>query len=130
MKAKGSNAERELVAMFHEASYSAVRVAGSGRMNFPAVDVLAGDGKNVIAVECKSTKGEYQYLKADQIDQLLEVSKKFGAKPIVGVKFSTNWLFMNVSDLKRTPSGEYVISKKTASIIGKDFKGITNTTLD
>jgi len=124
-KQKGSNAERELVEMFHKASYSAVRVAGSGSMKFPAVDVIAGNGKDIIAVECKSTKGKHQYLKADQINQLLEVSQKLGAKPVIGIKFGTGWLFMNISDFKRTPSGEYVISKKTALVIGKNFEELT-----
>ena len=52
VKHKGSNAERELVAMFWETGkWSALRIAGSGRMNFPSPDVLAGDGSRVFAID-------------------------------------------------------------------------------
>jgi len=122
VKTKGSNAERELVVMFHGKEWSAIRVAGSGRMNFPSPDVLAGNGSRVLAIECKSTKHPHQYFEAEQIAQLLEFSEKFGAEPWLAVKFSTEWHFLGVDDLSKTKSGKFVANKN--KIKSKSFEEI------
>jgi Holliday junction resolvase len=122
MKAKGSNAERQLVAMFWEKGYAAIRVAGSGSSRFPCPDVLASNGQKTFAVEAKATKTEYQYFRKDQIEQLINFSQVFNAEPILAVKFSSKWYFFYLTNLSITKKGEYVVKKKDAEDIGIYFE--------
>jgi Holliday junction resolvase len=122
MKAKGSNAERQLVAMFWEKDYAAIRVAGSGSSRFPCPDVLASNGRKTFAVEAKATKTDYQYFRKDQIEQLINFSQNFNAEPILAVKFSTNWYFFYLTSLSITKKGEYAIKKRYAEEIGMSFE--------
>jgi Holliday junction resolvase len=122
MKAKGSNAERQLVAMFWEKSYAAIRVAGSGSSRFPCPDVLASNGRKTFAVEAKATKTDYQYFRKDQIEQLINFSQVFNAEPILAVKFSAKCYFFYLTNLSITKKGEYVVKKKDAEEIGISFQ--------
>lgn len=125
MKSKGSAAERELVAMFwNTGRWSALRIAGSGRMNFPSPDVLAGNGSQVFAIECKSTKHKLQYIDAEQIQQLKDFAAKFGATPLVAVKFSSEWHFCSPDDMKITSAGKHVLHKNKHSNICKQFEDL------
>jgi holliday junction resolvase Hjr len=125
MKVKGSVAERELVAMFwNTGEWSALRIAGSGRMNFPSPDVLAGNGSQIFAIECKSTKHTRQYIEDDQIQQLKDFAAKFGAKPVIAVKFSTKWHFYDPEDMERTPKGAHMIHKEKHAHRKKEFEDL------
>lgn len=121
MKAKGSNAERDLIHLFWRNNYAALRIAGSGRMNYPSPDILASNGSKILAIECKATKQNYQYFKKEQVEQLIQFSKLFGAEPMIAIKFSTDWHFFGLGDLKETPSGEMVIKRGAES---KEFSEI------
>lgn len=121
MKAKGSNAERALVAKFWEAGFASIRVAGSGVSRFPCPDVLASNGTRTIAVEAKATKKDVQYFKEKQITELIEFSRTFGAEPILAVKFSTRWAFFELFKLRQTPNGDYAVSKKDVEELGMNF---------
>ena len=99
MKRKGSNAERELVAMFAGIGWAAIRVAGSGSSKFPSPDVLVSNGSKVIAIESKSSKSKYQYFNPLQLQQLDTFARTFNAEPWLAVKFSNNWKFFKPSDL-------------------------------
>lgn len=121
MKAKGSNAERDLIHLFWQNNYAALRIAGSGRMNYPSPDILASNGERTIAIECKATKKSQQYFDKEQIDQLIQFSKMFRAEPLIAIKFSANWHFFNLEDLNSTPSGKFVIKKGAES---KEFSMI------
>ena len=67
-KKKGTRAERELIHMFFKSEpWASVRVAGSGSMPFPCPDLVAGNGKRVLAIECKSL--------ADNIFQTTRISR-------------------------------------------------------
>ena len=110
-KAKGSNAERELVTMLWGLGFAAIRAAGSGVSRFYSPDVLASNGSKIVAVECKSTKHGYQYFDPEQIRQLKEFSRIFGAEPWLAVKFSTTWKFFKPEDLKPTKNA-FVVMKK------------------
>lgn len=112
MKVKGSNAERHLVSMFWEHGFASLRIAGSGSMRFPSCDVLAANGSNIIAIECKATKKDRQYITEDQINDLIKFSRMFTAVPIVAVKFSSEWRFYHPDELRRTANGSIVINKK------------------
>jgi Holliday junction resolvase len=103
-KQKGSNAEREIIHMFWQTSdWAACRVAGSGSIKYPSPDIIAANLKRKLAIECKSTKSEYQYLEKREINELLEYSRKTNAEPWIAIKFSrTDWGFIQIKDLKET----------------------------
>lgn len=122
LKAKGLNAERELVRMFNEQDWRAVRVAGSGSIKYPAPDVIASNGSRRIVVECKTTKSANQYLDVKQIDELRQFSKALLAEPWVGVRFAGQpWLFVSLEDLSQTNT-RYVISIEQARLKGVLFE--------
>ena len=102
-KAKGSNVERELIAMFWDAGWGAVRVAGSGGSKFPNPDVLASNKTRRVAVECKFVSGDKKYFSNGDVEQLEFFAEKFGAEAWIGVKFSRkDWFFIKTEDLSST----------------------------
>jgi Holliday junction resolvase len=115
-KSKGINAERELIHLFWHRRWACVRVAGSGASRYPTPDILAGGKNRVLAVECKSCKGYYQYFEKEEIDRLKEFSDCFGAEAWVGVRFSkAEWLFFRVDELTRTKNN-YVVTRETKGL--------------
>lgn len=122
MKAKGSNAERELIRLFWENGFAAVRAAGSGSTRFPSPDIIVSNKLKILAIECKATKGLKQYLSQEDIDQLLIFSKTFGAQPWIGVRFNIlRWYFLAIEDLEKTPTG-FVITINNAKNKGLLFE--------
>jgi holliday junction resolvase Hjr len=122
-KAKGSCAERELIHLFWNNGWAAMRAAGSGSTSFPSPDIIVGNARRKIALECKITKSEgYQYLKFKEIEELKKFSVTFGAESYVAVKFSKYpWFFLMLEDLNETDSG-YAISFSTAQNKGLLFE--------
>jgi len=88
--------------MLWGSNWAAVRAAGSGVTKFYCPDVIASNGKSVIAFECKSTKYKYQHLDSQQISDLEKFAKAFNAKPVIAVKFSAEWKFFGIDDLQKT----------------------------
>lgn len=102
-KAKGSKGERELIKIFNEAGWSAIRAAGSGSSRYPSPDILAANARRRLAIECKVTKEQKKYFLNEEIEQLQVFSQKFGAESWVGVKFPDEpWYFLMLEDLKDT----------------------------
>ena len=103
-KTKGINAERELIHKFWNSDgWSAVRIAGSGSMKYPSADVLASNTLRKLAIECKTTKESKKYFQKDEIEQLRQFSRIFGAEPWIGIKFNRiDWHFVNLEDLEDT----------------------------
>ncbi|MCX6710021.1 MAG: Holliday junction resolvase Hjc [Candidatus Woesearchaeota archaeon] len=121
-KSKGSNAERELVSMFWKAGWAAIRVAGSGSARFPNPDVLAGNKKRHVAVECKTVHDIKKYLNSADVGQIREFSDKFGAEPWIGIRFdSDEWYFLSLEDLEGTSEGNFVVSLQLAKKKGLLF---------
>ena len=121
-KSKGSNAERELLHMFWSKGFATIRSAGSGSMKYPGPDLLVGNKIRRMAIECKTTKSEKIYLNNHDVEQLSEFSNIFDARPLFAVKFPRkNWLFLNLEDLEKTPTG-YVIDIKVAELRGTSFE--------
>jgi Holliday junction resolvase len=102
-KAKGSNAERELIHAFWKHGWAAIRTAGSGSNHYPSPDIIAGNALRRIALECKATREIKQYLTKKEVDELKEYSQKFGAEPWIAVKFDrVDWFFVPAEDLECT----------------------------
>lgn len=102
-KAKGTKGERELIRLFNEAGWSAIRAAGSGSSPYPAPDVLAGNAQRRVAIECKVTKETKKYFPKEEIEQLKAFSQKFGAESWIGLRFSRQpWYFVLPEDLEKT----------------------------
>lgn len=112
--AKGIDAERELVHLFWKAGWAACRVAGSGAMKYPLPDLIAGNGRRVLAIECKSTKFESLYIDEGQVQGLLDFARLLGAQAWIGLRFPRQpWRFVRLDELTRTEKS-YAVSKHYA----------------
>jgi Holliday junction resolvase len=121
-KAKGSRTERELIALFWKQGWGCTRVAGSGSTPLPSPDILVGKPGRVLAIECKSGK-TVRYVEKDQIDELNEFSKRFGADALIGVRFDRKgWYFLRSEQMKITNRGAYAVSLKLAQEVGLTFE--------
>ncbi len=110
-KEKGSRAERELLAMFWQNSYAGFRVAGSGSTPLPSPDLVVGNGRRYLAIECKSLKNKAKYLEEEQINELIEFANKFGAEPWIGLRFNNiGWYFIQPDKLEKTKNGSLIAS--------------------
>jgi len=121
-KAKGSKAERELLDIFTQNSWRAVRVAGSGVNDNSPCDLIAAKlGKKAHAIECKSSKKSIIYIKKSQIEDFILFSSIMGLKPVIATRFNyEGWLFVDPKLLKDT--GKYFsIPLKTAKEEGQRF---------
>ena len=121
-KAKGSRTERELLKLFWEHDYWCIRVAGSGSMPLPCPDLLAGKQGKSVAIECKSSKSNRVLISNEQVEELKEFAKGFGAESWIGVRFDKMpWYFVHPKDLKQD-NKHHSISKDVALKKGIAFK--------
>jgi Holliday junction resolvase len=121
-KSKGSKAERELIHMFWEKGFAAMRAAGSGSTQHPSPDVIAGNGKLFFAIECKASAEPVKYIEKDKVNQLDLFANSFGARPIVALRFDNEkWFFLKLTDLKVTKSS-YVATLDLAKKKGMSFE--------
>ena len=113
-KAKGIRGERELIHLFNDAGWSAIRVAGSGSSQYPSPDIVAGNAARRVAIECKVTKERKKYFEKGEIEQLQFFSKRFGAEGWVGIKFPKEpWHFLRIESLESV-GNSYVVSVEQA----------------
>lgn len=110
---KGLNKERDLINYLDFKGFKAVRVAGSGAgTKKPRPDILAGNKRNIYAIELKSSSKDVIYIKSYQVKNLIEFAKGFGAIPTIAIKFNYEpYYFLSVTDFKVTPNGNYKINK-------------------
>ena len=121
-KSKGSRYERELLHMLWHAKFAVVRSAGSGLSSYPNPDLIASNGKKCLAIECKSLKNNVKYLKKEDIKQIMEFSKKFGAEPWFGIRFdNVGWYFIHPKKLEKSKNGNFNISLDLAKKRGLTF---------
>src|SRR3989338_8147793 len=125
-KVKGSRTERELVHLFNQTgTWSAIRVAGSGLTKDPNPDVLAGNRKRYLAIECKSIKGLSKYLYPEEIEQIIDFATKFGAEAWFAIRFNhKGWYFLKTEDLEKTKSSNLVVNIELAEEKGLKFEDI------
>ncbi len=122
-KAKGSAAERELIHMLHNAGWGIIRSAGSGSTPLPSTDIVAGNGKRVLAIECKATKFPAKYFYPEEIEQLVTFSQRFGAQPWLGIRFNHQpWYFLQPKDLQKSKNGNLNISLDLLKKQGMTFE--------
>ena len=126
-KAKGTTAERELIHMFWELEWAAMRAAGSGSQSHPSPDVMAGNAQRSLAIECKSVGDDAKYLTKEEVDQLILFARTFGAEPWVGIRFSgRKWFFLNPEDMRETQKN-FAITRDIAEMKGLSFFELTDT---
>jgi len=89
-----------------ENGFAAIRAAGSGATSFPCPDVLASNGKIVLAFEVKTRVNLPLYLTEQKVKELVMFSNLFGAKPYIALRLSRKgWRFIEVCKLIKTPKG-------------------------
>ena len=108
-KSKGTNAERDIIHKFFDNDWVAIRSAGSGSMQNPSPDILAGNNLRRLAIECKTVNDIKKYFTAKEIEELVFFAQKFGAEAWVGVRFDRiDWFFLTIEDLEKTDKSYYV----------------------
>lgn len=118
-KTKGTGAERELVHLLWAQNWAASRVAGSGSIKYPEPDIIATKDKRLLAIECKITKGDSQYLTKEEVADLKKFAAIAGAEAYIAVRFAREeWRFLRPEELDVTPT-QFVVSKKQALKHGK-----------
>ena len=122
-KSKGTRSERELLHLFWDAGWACTRAAGSGNVSLPSPDLLVGNGGRSFALECKSISGTQKSFPAREIADLEEFATRFGALPIIAMRFNRlGWFFFATKDLKKTPAGNYSVTLNFAREHGLRFE--------
>ncbi|MCD6590000.1 Holliday junction resolvase [Candidatus Woesearchaeota archaeon] len=102
-KAKGSDAERELVHLLWNHGWSAARIAGSGSIKHPAPDIIAGRKGKLWVIECKTVEDLPKYFSLKEIRELEEFASRMGATPMVAVKVARKgWFILDSRKLRKT----------------------------
>ena len=97
---KGSRRERELLEILAEQGHLCHRIAGSGKGETAICDIIAIKDGIPHLFEVKSRKKVY-YPKDDhgQLNNLIDVSKKVGAKAILAVKINfRDWQYFDLHE--------------------------------
>lgn len=121
-KAKGSKAERELLNIFTESGWRALRVAGSGVNDNSPCDLIAAKvGLKGYTIEAKSSKKAQIYISKEQIEDFLLFSSILGLTPVIALRFNyEGWIFLSPGQLDDT--GKYWVARlKKAKSEGKKF---------
>lgn len=110
LKSKGIAYERELIHLFWgTGEWAAMRVAGSGSIKYPSADILAGNALRKLAIECKSVKNNAVYIPKENVEQLKEFAKIFGAEPWIAVRFhNKEWHFVSMDNLEFTENSAVI----------------------
>lgn len=121
-KAKGSKAERELIKMFTEHGWRAVRVAGSGVNDDSPCDVIVGKiGRGAYTIEAKSSKKSSIYISKQQIEDFVLFSNAMGLQPVIAARFNyEGWIFLTLDQL-RDSGKNWVVNLEAAKKDGKKF---------
>ncbi|MBT3463726.1 Holliday junction resolvase [archaeon] len=123
-KRKGSIGERQLINLFWAAGWAAIRSAGSGSTSFPSPDLLVGNKSRVLAIEAKVTKEKKKYFPKEEVKQLINFSKYFGAENWFAIKFHrVDWIFFSPEDLIEKENS-FVASLELSEIKGVSFSDL------
>ncbi len=83
---RGADFERELISLFWEVGWSAVRAAGSGTTAYPVPDVVAFGQEQAYVIECKTTAKDRLSLKAAATN-LARFTEGTDAVGLIAIKF-------------------------------------------
>lgn len=121
-KSRGINAERDLIHRFWQAGWAAMRAAGSGSIGHPSPDLVAGNNRRKIAIECKLTTATSKYFTKQEVAELRNFSDRFGAEPWLAVKFFRQpWYFFTI-DCAHETGANYVVTLEQAKSRGITFE--------
>lgn len=106
---RGIKTEREAVNYLESIGICAFRICGSGGgSKRPLTDVMASNNIIDYGIEVKSSKKDYILFEDSQIKRLIKFCDKFGAMPLVCVKFSNEpFVFLKLHHLELTKEGNY-----------------------
>jgi len=103
VKAKGVYYERELVQRFWDAGFGVMRAPTSGGATSRSLpDIVAGNGRVYYAIEVKMKKELPVYIREEQVEEIKEFGRRFGAKAFIAVKLPyKEWRFVPVEHLSK-----------------------------
>jgi Holliday junction resolvase len=126
-KRKGTLYERELFHMFWDKNWAAIRAAGSGSTPLPSPDLIAGNQKKLLAIECKSLKTKSKHFNNEEISQLKRFSALINATPIIAMRFNNvGWYFLDANKLEKNKGGNYTITLDLCKKKGIKFEELVN----
>ncbi|MCY0858984.1 MAG: Holliday junction resolvase Hjc [Sulfolobaceae archaeon] len=118
-KRRGASVERRLVSRLRERGFAVIRAPASGSKRKDSIpDIVAMKSGVILAIEVKSRNGGKKiYIRKEQLDGIKDFSKRAGAEPFIAVKLGENRevLFVNLSEVKQTSSGNYVLDMESVS---------------
>ncbi len=122
-KEKGSRVERELIKLFTENSWRAIRVAGSGIGEDSPCDLIAAKrGKKAHVIEVKSSKKTTIYITKQQIEDFILFSSIIGLTPVIALRFNREgWFFIDPKKHLKDTGKYWSVSLETAREKGKRF---------
>lgn len=120
--------ERKLVNRFWEHGFAVMRApSSSGTSLMPRPDILAGSAEKglILALEIKTSRQDTFYVQQQQVDGLLEFSRRIGGQSYLAVKFvgkRMDFLFLSVPDgLTQSSGSSYRINFEDLKENGIDF---------
>ena len=123
-KSKGTRYERELIHMFYKESWATLRAAGSGSTPLPSPDIIVSNSKDIFAIECKALSSTRKYFSQKEISELKLFSEKFGAIPLIAIRFDRiGWFFVHIEDMGFSKTNHF-ISLELAQKKGMKFDEI------
>ena len=133
-KKRAADYERMLVNRFWEHGFAVMRApSSSGTSKMPRPDILAGSSEKglMLVLEIKTSRQNVFYVQQEQIDGLMEFSKRIGGKPYLAVKFvgkRMDFLFLSVPDsLKKSKGDSYRVSYSDVISTGLDFSTLVKS---
>jgi len=129
---RGIGEERELVHRLDKLGFAVVRAPASGsRTRLDRPDIVAGRRGLHLALEVKSTIKEILYIEHESVMQLVRFSERFGARPLIAVKFKRRgkgWILLEPQNLTQTNKG-YKVTFKDALRAGKSLEALVTRRL-
>ena len=108
-KGKGTRYERELIHMFYNSDFGVVRSAGSGSTPLPSPDIIVSNSSSIFAIECKAINAKRKYFSTREIDELKLFSEKFGAIPLIAIRFDRRgWFFVHLNDMGFSRTNHFI----------------------
>ncbi|BCS90683.1 MAG: Holliday junction DNA helicase [Candidatus Micrarchaeota archaeon] len=107
---KGADRERELLNLFIDNGFVAIRAAGSG-VNSLSPDLIVFKNKIGAIIECKAVSKKILYIRKEQIETLKRWSSESSIRSYLAWRINrVGWRFIEIKDLKEL-NDSFAISK-------------------